>query len=447
MGGGLLQLSALGPQDIYLTGNPQITYFKTVYKRHTNFSIETIPQLFQNEVDFGLSKTITISRSGDLIGPMYLKVILPELKQIQTGTSGTSSFVSWVDGIGNALIKSVEIKIGGNPIDKQYGEWLDIWSELNLKNENKISYDKIVGNRYLTDDIDPQDTVDHHPLELYIPFRFWFNKHPGLALPIIALQYHQIDIIVEFEKLKHLIRSDVKLENPQDVLGSKAKITSCILLVDYYYLSNDERRRFTQVSHEYIIETLQLIETNITKKSSNKNIDINSFNNPIKYLVWVIQNSKYLEENSKKSTTDSFRKACGNQKLRYSCLANINGNYNTFKKAKLLIQGSERIKEREADYFRILQNQQYFNKTPNKNIYTYNFGFKPYDQQPSGTCNFSKVDIELQIEFDTSTTSENFKSTGGNYTGQTEDESIIKIFGIGYNILRIMGGEAGLAYA
>lgn len=449
MGGGSLQLTALGPQDIYLTGNPQITFFKSVYKRHTNFSIETIPLTFKDDIDFGnTNRVCIIERNGDLVGPMYLHITLPELKQEQTHKGQTSTYVSWVEGIGNALIKSVELKIGEYSIDKHFGEWLDIWGELNVTSENQVGYDKMVGNRYSSDDMDPEEAVEAHPVTLQIPLRFWFNNHPGLALPINALQYHQVRLIFEFEDLKNLVRSDIDLgDEPKDITNSTAKITDCILLTDYYYLSSDEQRIFSQVAHEYIIEQLQFNSfENLEVNQKNKNIDIDFFKNPVKYLIWVIQDKTYLETESGISTTDTYRKASGNQKLRYSSLGNINGDYNTFKNAILKISNNDRIKEREADYFRLIQNMQFFKKVPRKYIYTYSFCLKPNEPQPSGSANMSKVDFELDLEFDTTTVSENFKSTGGNYTGQTQNELEVKIYAVNYNILKVVGGQAGLVY-
>jgi len=173
-----MQLVAYGAQDIYLTGNPQITFFKVVYRRHTNFSIESIQCTFNGSVDFGRKANVTISRNGDLIGPMYLEVKLPRL--LQTQDSNTK--VQWTNGIGNALVKSVEVEIGGQRIDKHYGEWLDIWSELNVDKNHRDTYNEMVGH-------DENPNVDNADYErtLYIPLRFWFNRNPGLALPLIAL--------------------------------------------------------------------------------------------------------------------------------------------------------------------------------------------------------------------------------------------------------------------
>ena len=184
MGGGLMQLVAYGAQDIYLTGNPQITFFKVVYRRHTNFSMECIEQVFSGTPDFGRKAMCTVTRNGDLVTRMYLKVDLPALGD------GTC----WVRRVGYAMIKHVEVEIGGTRIDKHYGEWLDIWGELNVKKDHRDAYDAMVGNTYTSDDADPADSAVESPVTLYVPLRFWFNRNPGLALPLIALQYHEVKL-------------------------------------------------------------------------------------------------------------------------------------------------------------------------------------------------------------------------------------------------------------
>ena len=135
MGGGLMQLVAYGAQDIYLTGNPQITFFKVVYRRHTNFAVESIEQTFNGTADFGRLVTATISRNGDLIQQMYLEVFLPAT------TDGT-----WTYGLGNAMIQKAEIEIGGQLIDRHYGEWMDIWTELSVPEGKRDGYDDMVAN-------------------------------------------------------------------------------------------------------------------------------------------------------------------------------------------------------------------------------------------------------------------------------------------------------------
>ena len=446
MGGGLMQLAAIGPQDIYLTGNPQITYFKVVYKRHTNFAIETI-NMFTNDIDFGNTPQIDIPISGDLVGALYLEFKLPQLHQTTHG-SVTTKYASWVNGVGNALVKSVSLKIGSMEIDKHYSEWLDIWGELNVSSDKKEAYNSMVGNTYPSDDTEPETVKSKHPITVYIPLRFWFNTNPGLALPLIALQYHKVTLHLELEEAKNLIRTDVDITTPKDILGADLKIINCNLLIDYIYLDTDERRRFTQVSHEYLIERVQYSSRVIPKNTTDITLEL-AFNNPVKYITWVVQDTNYTKSNSGLGVDDIKRKNSGNQKLRYSCLANINGEYETFKNAKIQMNGYDRITERNAYYFRVIQNSQFMNCATSKYIYSYSFALNPGKHQPSGTCNFSRLDdVDLVLQFDNSTKSLNKTSkTPSYYIGQISKEVEIKIFAVNYNILRIVEGTAGLAYS
>merc|ERR1711966_173941 len=233
MGGGLMQLVAYGAQDIYLTGNPQITFFKVVYRRHTNFSMESIEQTFNGAADFGKRVTCTVSLNGDLMHRVYLQVTVPAL----TNTDSTdSTSPGWVDWLGHALIKNVEVEIGGQRVDKHYGDWMHIWNELTQSAGKKDGYGTMVG-----------ETVDGKT-DLYIPLEFWFCRNPGLALPLIALQYHEVKINLEFRSASECMSV---------AASSTPSLLAASLYVDYIYLDTDERRRFAQVSHEYLIEQLQ----------------------------------------------------------------------------------------------------------------------------------------------------------------------------------------------
>jgi len=426
-----MQLVAYGAQDIYLTGNPQITFFKVVYRRHTNFSIETIAQTFNSDVDFGKKSQVTIARNGDLIGAMHLEMKVQQLHQ--TTQTPTTTFCSWTNGLGNAMVKSISIEIGGQEIDKHYGEWLDIWGELNVKKDHRDAYDAMVGNTYTSDDADPADSAVESPVTLYVPLRFWFNRNPGLALPLIALQYHEVKLHLELEESKYLVRTNTALTaTPKNSDGSDVKVSSCNLLVDYIYLDTDERRRFAQVSHEYLIEQLQHTGSeSITANTTNVNVDLN-FNHPVKCLNWTIQDTTYSTVGS--GPGGAVRRDDGNQKLRYSCLTARNNKYDTFESGKIQLNGHDRMSERDSDYFRLVQNVQHMEVAPTKTIYTYSFGLKPAEHQPSGTCNFSRIDnAKLNLNFTA--------------TPHTANATELKVYATNYNVLRIMSGMGGLAYS
>ena len=235
-----MQLVAYGAQDIYLTGNPQITFFKVVYRRHTNFSMEAIEQTFNGSADFGKRVSCTVSRNGDLIHRVYLQCTVPEV------TASSAGF-RWSNWLGHRLVKNVEVEIGGQRIDKHYGDWLHIWNELTQEPGKQRGYANMVGNV-------PALTVQRGSgyktpsTTLYVPLQFWFCRNPGLALPLIALQYHEVKINLEFESAANCYEGGV---------SATPSLSAASLYVDYIYLDTDERRRFAQVSHEYLIEQLQ----------------------------------------------------------------------------------------------------------------------------------------------------------------------------------------------
>ena len=306
MGGGLMQLVAYGAQDIYLTGNPQITFFKVVYRRHTNFSMEAIEQTFNGTADFGKKVTCTISRNGDLIHRVYLQVTLPSVDN--GGVS--SAFFRWVNYVGLFLIKAVEVEIGGQRIDKQYGDWLNIWNELTQEAGHQAGYDNMVGNTISLTGTGLQGT---EATTLYIPLQFWFCRNPGLSLPLIALQYHEVKINLDFRP-----KSECYVSTGQSTGGCGGSnagtldvfcvpsLEAASLYVDYIYLDTDERRRFAQVSHEYLIEQLQFTGDESTV-NTNVKVKLN-FNHPCKELIWVVQRDDVVKlgYNQWNNYTDDF---------------------------------------------------------------------------------------------------------------------------------------------
>ena len=245
MGGGLMQLVAYGAQDVYLTGNPQITFWKVTYRRHTNFAMESIEQTFNGQADFGRRVQCTISRNGDLAYRTYLQVVLPQINacppppfdvrhaypRASTTTRAVAGFgtrryawARWIDYPGINMIDYVEVEIGGQRIDRQYGDWMHLWNQLTMTAEQERGYKKMVGQTtaltYLTD---PEFSTVNTPCDtgapcnvctprcslpettLYVPLQFWFCRNPGLALPLIALQYHEVKINLELNGLDCLL--------------------------------------------------------------------------------------------------------------------------------------------------------------------------------------------------------------------------------------------------
>lgn len=275
MSGGLIQLVAYGSEDLYLTGNPQITFFKVVYRRYTNFSIEPIEHHFNGEPNFGKQLTAKITRYGDLVSKMYLKIKLSSVDP-----KGTN--FAWIRRLGHAIINEISVDIGGTVIDRQYGTWLDIWYELARKGDHEIGYAHMIGDIPLLTEYNDKVKPEY---VLYIPLQFWFNRFIGLAVPIIALQYHDMNITVVLEKSNKLIIRD-KNFNPLCL-----NIKDMTLLTNYIFLDTDERKRFAQYGHEYLIEQVQFNgEELVTQEINRYKLD---FNHPVKEVFWAIKNGNY----------------------------------------------------------------------------------------------------------------------------------------------------------
>ena len=369
-----MQLVAYGAQDIYLTGNPQITFFKVVYRRHTNFSMESIEQTINGSVGESSRVTSTISRNGDLVHGLWFELTI---------TTATDS-----PDTGASIFDNVEIEIGGQRIDRQTGQWMNVWAHLSQANDARIvSAANGTGGTLFQELTAMGGTVTGQgAMGLKVPLQFWFCRNPGLALPLIALQYHEVKVVTTFSSLM-----------------PNANTTS--LWADYIYLDTDERRRFAQVSHEYLIEQVQYQQAGSSTVSTELN-----FNHPVKELIWTNGDAGVLP-------------------------ALTGGDY------QLKLNGHDRMAKRELTYFTKQQVWMHHtgpggllaNGTGNASdlgnsgntIAVYSFALKPEEHQPSGTCNFSRID-------------------NAQLTGPEEKRDV---FAVNYNVLRIMSGMGGLAYS
>jgi hypothetical protein len=479
MGGGLMQLVAYGAQDIYLTGNPQVTYFKIIYRRHTNFSLESVEQTFNGSADFGKKVTCTISRNGDLIHKTYLQVVLPDVivPVSHAPAAGGGLGFRWLNWIGHALVKSVEIEIGGQKIDKHYAAWLHIWNELTQSAGHALGYANMVGNTpdltSITSVTQGVDTVDKvvKGQTLYIPLQFWFCRNAGLALPLIALQYHEIKINLDISPVTDLYWCGTRVSaaaawdtnTPSNVVVPS--LSYCSLWVDYVYLDTEERRRYAKVSHEYLIEQLQFTGDESTSNNSYK-VKLN-FNHPCKELVWVCAPDDMTSDSAPAkfagkqwfNFTDNYDNTTNLAWMMANAgapgganLIGQNAVYgagqNPVLRAKIQLNGHDRFSEREGRYFNLVQPYQHHTNIPAKGINVYSFALLPEEHQPSGSCNMSRIDnATLQLALTDASVKVPVGSAWPGLSDGSTRNAKIKVFAINYNVLRIMSGMGGLSFA
>jgi hypothetical protein len=453
MGGGLLQLVAYGAQDAYLSGNPHITFWKILYKRHTNFAMEAFRVNFTGAPVYGQRLVATVNRNADLVWKTYVEITLPDTRSSATGKQFD---VLWTGGarrrLGYLMLQQIEVEIGGQIIDRHYGEWLYLWETLTSDFDEAVWLDSMVGGgrsatTALAGRTSSNISCGGRPSVLYVPLQFWFNRNPGLALPLIALQYHEVRFNITLGDATDLV-SKGSWASVAQAAANLPPLKDIALYIDYVYLDVDERRRFAQESHEYLIEQLQYTgQQQIT--TASERIDL-TLNHPVKELIWVFQDARYTDCGS--ATTGSVGYT---QPFTYNDIVN---------RARLQINGQDRFDERYGDYFWKVQryqhhtgggftavSQSYVDTTissatdpviladPNP-INVYSFAIKPEEHQPSGTCNFSRIDnATLVFDSVTSLGAGNFPSKSFPYN--------FRVYAVNYNVFRIMSGMGGLAYS
>jgi hypothetical protein len=432
MAGGLMQLVAYGAQDVYLTGNPKVTFFQAVYKRHTNFAMENIEQTVNGTASNNGRVSVTVARNGDLIGDMYVELV-------SASNLGTKAGVAALDScwVAERAIKNVELSIGGQRIDKHYQLWWRLYSELYLDESKKANYGKMTTNPVATS----AGTV-------FLPLLFFFNRNPGLYLPLIALQYHEVRI--DF---------DLSAEFATYTDGSTFKVWG-----NYVYLDTEERRRFAQKGHEYLIEQVQHTGTDTVTAGSTKQVRL-SYNHPIKELVWAFNNGTSSNAQLWNFTSNAATAGAVVLQADPSAISASNcyipvtqgtgapllavgadgsakqwseegaaatesaGPLDTF---KLVLNGQDRFKEQKGKYFNQVQAFQHHSGCPVPGIYSYSFALKPEEHQPTGTCNFSRID-NAQVAV--------------TMKAGVSDSQVMHMFATNYNVLRIQSGMGGLAFS
>ena len=420
MAGGLMQLVAYGAQDVYLTGNPKVTFFQAVYRRHTNFAMENIEQTVNGTAADSGRVSVTIARNGDLVADMYVEM---ESKNVATTSNDADASTEW---LAERALKDVELSIGGQRIDKHYQTWWRLYSELYLDASKKTTYGKM--------------TTGASGQKVYLPLIFFFNRNPGLALPLIALQYHEV-------------RLDFDLTQELDTYVVP---TSFKVFANYIYLDTEERRRFAQKGHEYLIEQVQHTGTDTLAAGSNQKRL--SFNHPVKELVWCLSAANKTDNNLWNFTTKSGTVAndpqvtttivgaaagvqlphdLGNAPRIVTATNSVAWDEDAcsnMTNMKLVLNGQDRFKEQGSKYFNSVQPFNHHSGTPMPGVYAYSFALKPEEHQPTGTCNFSRID-NAQVAINAVA------------AGSATVPATLNMFAVNYNVLRIQSGMGGLAFS
>jgi hypothetical protein len=445
-GGGLLQLIATGKQDVFLTGNPQISFFRMVYRRHTNFAVESQAMYFDGTPNFGQRITCLIPRRGDLLGRVYLDVTLPIIKD----TSGNN--LSYTNAIGHALIQEITFEVGEQEIDRQTGEWMEIWTQFSTPSGLRGALNELIGR------LEPYNTISIRPgtasdgLHLLIPLQFYFCNNPGLYLPLIALQYSPIRINITLRPLQQLFW----ITPPQPPLTQEGWMPACTVNVDcttqitnimmwgeYVYLDVEERRHFVNTTHEYVIDQVQYTPPHsVTAQQVSATISVD-FNHPLKEFFFVIQRDSMLQRNEWFNYSNM-----GLGELTPTYLAPyVNSTFNTgridiLSTATLQLDGYDRFAQRNATYFRLQQPYDHHTTVPaNAYIYNYSFSLRPEDAQPTGTMNASRIDsIVWQLQLNPILVSPLMP------LWQQRGSCRITIYGHNYNVFRVINGFGGLLF-
>jgi hypothetical protein len=425
--GGLLQLVAHGKQDVFLTGNPQMTWFKMVYRRYTNFAIESQPMYFDGTPDFGKRITCLVPRRGDLLSQIILEVSLPAL------TLTTGDPVSYVNSIGHALIQEITIEVGEQEIDRQNGEWMEIWSSYTTSVDKQTGFYNMIGK---TDGYTAPNFTG--PQKLYIPLRFWFCRNPGLALPLIALQYHPVRINLTLRPLNQMFYSS-GLSTPQctNLEVNPVSITDLMLWGDYIYLDVEERRRFVSNTHEYLIEQVQYTPPIPVAPGATSAALRIEFNHPLREIFWYVQRDDMTRYH---------------EYFNYSSLGlyEVGLRQDILQDMVLQLDGFDRFQVRDAGYFRLVQPWQYHTVIPEDFfVYSYSFALEPESAQPNGSMNASRMDsIVLQINLVPTVVnpSQAPPPAGSPIICPLPGTLHTRVYGINHNVFRIADGFGGVLF-
>jgi hypothetical protein len=331
--------------------------------------------------------------------------------------------LKWCNSIGHALLESVEWEIGGTRIDKiPNADYFDVWSELTEKEEKRLGFNAMVG-KYDNYDIWDETKSTRGGKTFFVPLLFSFCQSPSQSIPIISLQFHESRINVNFREALDLVKCNVPVSALIGPTGAPITLPNCQLYVDMVFLDTEERRRMSAMEHEALLTQIQYLgDYTISPNDPGmvKKIPLDGLNHPIKELIWVYQGwSRYQRD-----------AVNGNDHFNYQLAADPTED--PFVSVRLTLNGTERMPPRSGQYFRQVQPYQHHTRVPTKYVHCYNFGLEPESTNPTGSCNFSRLEqASLNV-----TLSPNVDVNGGK----------IKVFALGFNVLRYAQGLAGLAF-
>jgi hypothetical protein len=452
MPGGLIQLMAIGAQNVYLNGNPSLSFFKKIFKTHTNFATESIKLNFNRNTMNVSDKTdlvCKIDRNADMIQNMYFVMSIPSIPKREKRK------FKFVNNLGEVMIDNYYISIGGNIVDKQYGEWLHVWNELSLSSNKTYGYGKITGNVadiYAPDDFSikyGEGEIQIFERKIYVPLLFWFNKMPGLALPLISLQYHHIELHIELRPLLDLFTIGDSKTSSTISTTLKPTLEDCkkyftvnnnaihidpYVEANYIFLDSKERDFFAKNSQEYLIEQVKRIRYDGLNSNTMIDLDVH---NPVKEFIWVIGRNDRNIQNRWFDFTDWETIKTSADKVMWtenSTLTESEINGEIMKSAKFLFNGLDRTESKDNFYYNIIQPFQHHTYIPKTGIYNYSFSLNPELFQPSGSCNMSQIN-KIQLYLETIVP----RNTSYKYD--------LTLYSVNYNFLKITSGLGGLAFA
>jgi len=450
--------------DIYLKYNSQISNL-------TNSDIKYIYNLIELAV---INSVKTIKYFWEIYEYKY---------NIYTIRASNNLKFAWNKNIGHNLIDYINVTLGGEEIDKHNGNLFELNYQLTHRSNLDMVYNKLIGN---LPELTTYDETIKPSYILNIPLNFWFNKNMGSAFPLIASQYSDLAMKLKLRNINQcgLIESvSGETYSLEDLWNDKNYKLEVSLLVDYIFLDGQERKKFAQSSHEYLIENYQTITYNLSNLQSQINqdnlktdliisnmismsVDLD-LKHPCKQIIWSFQKEKYLDDKN------------GLLKCIYNNYSiNINENKNPLQNANITLNGYDRMNKKlgTGEYYNLIQPYQHNTNIPNTGIYAYSFGIFPEEIQPSGACNFSRFggqslnfvldenmfyysnsDIDpniippqkIEIEYDELEEVDLDQNIieSESYKKYLYTDIVFNLFAKGYNVIRINGGFSGLAFS